>query len=198
MQAKTIEQSAGDGGRIYRFRNLLERYRPLKTRVASLERREAFRFNVFELFGLERQERVHSCFLRELLDPMGSHSQGDLFLRAFLEYCQSKYSRFPRLLDSAQFDLGNLRVYAEIPTGLGRPDLLILLEARFAVVIENKIDAPEGRDQINRYRKWLENQPEAKNGEIALLYLTPCPSGVVSRSWWKSRKASRSGELSHN
>jgi hypothetical protein len=63
-----------------------------------------------------------------------------------------------------------------VPTALGRPDLLILLETKFAIIIENKIDASPGPNQIERYREWLVNQPEARTGEIALLYLTPCPS----------------------
>lgn len=167
--------SSSEIQRVDRFRTLLERYRPLKTENAAFEQREALDFNLFELFRLQRQEWVHSAFLKDLLDPTGSHAQSDLFLRGFLEHCQSRYPQFPNLLEVWATEASAPRVYAEVPTGLGRPDLLILLERKFALVIENKIDAPEGPDQIERYRDWLGNQPEAETGEIALLYLTPCP-----------------------
>jgi hypothetical protein len=160
---------------IAHFQTLLARYRPLKTVAAAFERRESPDFNLFELLGLERQEWVHSAFLKDLLDPRGSHAQGDLFLRVFLKHCQSKHPEFPNLLKMCQGETGIPRVYAEVPTGLGRPDLVILLEHEFAFIIENKIDAAEGQDQIKRYREWLGNQREARTGEIVLVYLTPCP-----------------------
>ena len=172
--------STAETEKIARFQTILAQYRPLKTEAVAFGRREAFHFNVFELLGLERQEWMHSAFLKDLLDPRGSHDQGDLFLRGFLKHCQSKYSQFPNLLEMCEAETGLARVYAEVPTGLGRPDLLILLERKFAFVIENKIDAAEGPDQIRRYRDWLGYQPEAQMGAVVLVYLTPCPlaSGI--------------------
>lgn len=44
------------------------------------------RFNVFSILGLQTREvRTHSAFLRELLDPKGSHGLKDAFLKAFVQ-----------------------------------------------------------------------------------------------------------------
>ena len=44
-------------------------------------------FNIFGILGMERKEvKTHSKFLAELLNPKGSHLQGDMFLKLFIEY----------------------------------------------------------------------------------------------------------------
>ena len=41
-------------------------------------------FNIFDVLKLSTSEvRTHSAFLAELLNPEGSHGQGDIFLRLF-------------------------------------------------------------------------------------------------------------------
>ena len=44
-------------------------------------------FNIFGILGMERKEvKTHSRILAELLDPKGSHLQGNIFLKLFIDY----------------------------------------------------------------------------------------------------------------
>lgn len=44
------------------------------------------RFNIFSILRVESKETsMHSAFLVELLNPRGSHGQGDVFLDLFVE-----------------------------------------------------------------------------------------------------------------
>ena len=48
-------------------------------------------FNVFNILGLSTKEvRTHSAFIAELLNPKGSHGQGDTFLKLFVEQQKDK------------------------------------------------------------------------------------------------------------
>jgi len=48
-------------------------------------------FNVFRLLKFERYEiKLHTRLLRELLNPAGSHGQGNRFLRSFMELIVQK------------------------------------------------------------------------------------------------------------
>src|SRR5579863_4835391 len=55
---------------------------------------------------------------------------------------------------------------------------------------------PKIRSAISQDSAWV-RQEVIRAGCFGTLTLTPPPM-VVSGSWWKSEKASRSGELSHN
>jgi hypothetical protein len=57
-------------------------------------------FNVFRALRVTEEEAKHLAFIAQLLDPRGSHGQGDLFLRRFLEAVASSGQRF-RKIDAA-------------------------------------------------------------------------------------------------
>ncbi len=109
------------------------------------------RFNFFEAVNMTRQETRHSRFLSFLLDPQELHGLGDKFLRAILiavanEHAYSPVSR----LDFSIRDLSDAIVYCErdhFDISVQIPSLQLLF------VIENKIDAGEGLDQLRRYRE---------------------------------------------
>ena len=42
-------------------------------------------FNIFSITGIHYKELPICSFLRELLDPQGSHMQGSLFLKTFIK-----------------------------------------------------------------------------------------------------------------
>ena len=43
-------------------------------------------FNIFSILNVDRDEvHTHSAMLSELLNPKGSHGQGDAFLKLFLK-----------------------------------------------------------------------------------------------------------------
>src|SRR5271168_1063984 len=55
-----------------------------KARISSEKAaKEGAKANFFSLFDLERRETAHSRFIANLLDPLGSHGQGSLFLKEF-------------------------------------------------------------------------------------------------------------------
>ena len=117
-------------------------------------------FNIFSITKIERYENnTHSAMLAELLNPRGSHHQGDLFLKAFLRILLTKAgfneveveAELPRLLS-------NVRVHKELNLGLrddqqetgGRVDIVIDTPYR-RIFIENKVDASDQDKQILRY-----------------------------------------------
>ena len=107
--------------------------------------------NVWEAVNLARSELKHCSFLRWLLDPRGSHYQGNLFLKRFIE----RYSE--RLPNVRKDELSFCNVKSEDSySDAGRVDISITGRS-FIIVIEAKIDAGEQEKQLSRYRNISEN-----------------------------------------
>ena len=107
--------------------------------------------NVWEAVNLARSELKHCSFLRWLLDPRGSHYQGDLFLKRFIERYLSKEIPIDEL-SSCKVKSEDSDIVA------GRVDISITGRSRsFIIVIEAKIDAVESAAQLKGYRKRYEN-----------------------------------------
>ena len=108
--------------------------------------------NVWEAVNLARSELKHCSFLRWLLDPRGSHYQGDLFLKRFIErYSESALNEIP--ID----ELISCKVKSEDSDyAAGRVDISITGRS-FIIVIEAKIDAGEQEAQLKRYGDISEN-----------------------------------------
>ncbi len=141
---------------IEEFTRLSEAYIQLKSKTLQRQLSEAPQYNIFTILGLTRSEvRTHSAFLCHLLSPSASHGQGVLFLKSFLERCAVKDpDRFPKLLSFDHPD--DWLVSGEHTSAFGRVDILIQNPKEgFLCVIENKVDAAEGIDQIKRYGHWL-------------------------------------------
>jgi hypothetical protein len=109
------------------------------------------RFNFFEAVNMARQETRHSRFLSFLLNPHESHRLNDSFLRSVLIAAASEHPDSPvSRLDFSIRDLSDAIVYCErdhFDISVQIPSLKLLF------VIENKIDANEGIDQLRRYRE---------------------------------------------
>ena len=138
-------------------------------------RAEAFRrgecYNVFNVLGVDNMELSHSAFLAALLDPNGSHGMQDAFLKAFIDTIA--YGGTKPELDTAhakvykEYNIGNIT-----ETTGGRIDILITdrsdtgsgKASGHAIIIENKIGAPDQPNQLVRYHNFA---PKA-----TLLYLT--------------------------
>ena len=100
--------------------------------------------NVWEAVNLARSELKHCSFLRWLLDPRGSHYQGDLFLKRFIERYLPK--------EIPKEELSSCKVKSEdSDNAAGRVDISITGRS-FIIVIEAKIDTGEGEKQLSRYR----------------------------------------------
>jgi hypothetical protein len=116
-------------------------------------------FNVFSIMKLERRElTMHSNFLFELLNPKGSHSQGDLYLKAFVhDVLGIQDFNYERVVAEQERSVGDL----------GRIDLVIE-SAEVLLLIEIKIDAGDQKDQLKRYEAY----GKTRKKELQLFYLT--------------------------
>lgn len=113
-------------------------------------------FNIFSILKLESDEnKTHSAFLGELLNPKGSHLEDDKFLKLFL-----KIINYNNNLDTKKAqvvlekDIGP--VDYKNKTG-GRIDIFITDDSH-CLSIENKIFAGDQESQINRYCKYNKNK----------------------------------------
>jgi hypothetical protein len=128
----------------------------------ALARATGEHFNIFQILRVGHLEvATHSPILAELLNPKGSHGQGAAFLSLFL-------ARF----DIHDFDAESktAKVKLEYSGGPvteesgGRIDILVKDGKGATIVIENKINAGDQKNQMKRYRRLY---PEAQ-----VFYLT--------------------------
>jgi hypothetical protein len=157
------------------YRSFIYRFYDARENATEAERKEASSYNLFNILKLQSSEvRFHTPILANLLNPMGSHAQGDIFYKHFLAACLLRHGR---LIDGANnVNLADLYVKDEKSTNYGNIDILIeSREAfnRFVIIIENKVWAKDQHRQLYRYlcyaRKELGLQPD----RIRIVYLTP-------------------------
>lgn len=129
------------------------------------ERKEATRFNVFDL--MEPDENKLSDVLADLVDPRGQHGQGELFLRLLLAELKMDWST--KFLASANVE----REAATYALSKRRRRIDILVEAGFMLAIENKKDSPEQPHQVRDYLAHLARCAASNRQPYALIYLTP-------------------------
>ena len=131
------------------FEQLLSNTRRIIAHQKEKEILMGEKFNVFSILRMESQEnKTHSAFLCELLNPKGSHLKGSLFLELFL-----------KTLGNTTIDLQTAKVKTEHSVGKinnnektgGRIDIYIWDRNNNSVSIENKINASEQEFQIERY-----------------------------------------------
>lgn len=124
-------------------------------------------FNIFNTIGLWSEEvRLHSALIGELLNPNGSHGASSLFLKAFLDVMG---------IDEGYLDYGSCSpnilervIGAVTETDGGRIDIIIE-DGKRAIIIENKIYAPDQKNQLLRYHNY--GKKKFPKG-YELLYLT--------------------------
>lgn len=123
-------------------------------------------FNIFTVMGMERDEvKTHSRIIAELLNPKGSHAQGSIFLKYFFEEIDELKS-----IENFNFDKASLKVEEHIGeinedyTVGGYIDIVIDDGNNNIIVVENKIDAPDQKGQLLRYKNHYK--------ECKLIYLT--------------------------
>lgn len=148
--------------------SLFSSYQILDKELDIILKNEAPYYNVFKILNIKHYEaKVHTPFLCNLLDPNGSHQQGDLFVSSFLK----DVLKFE--MDSSSFC--DIHIYEECSFDDGRMDIFLEFKYShgiFGVVIENKIYAPDQNQQLLRYYKHMLNRfKEEKN--FYLVYLTP-------------------------
>lgn len=154
------------------------------------KRKRGENFNIFSVLGLSRSEvRLHSSFLAELLNPNGNHGLGAKFLKAFVDDVRPKDVDFP-------FDVNSAKPYVEYHIGEineeytegGRIDILIQDRNHHSIIIENKIDAGDQKNQLLRYYNFITKNKGLTDNEFILLYLTPDGTQPTEYSLGKSNE----------
>lgn len=148
--------------------NLLSGMVAITKKYQEIARVTGENFNVFRVLKMDSDEvRMHSAFLGELLNPNGSHGQGDVFLRLFVNQFNIAA---PDELKVTDFKFAGAVVKVEEPIGEktettgGRIDLLVSDKDGRRIIIENKIYAGDQDNQLMRYRNFDRN--------ASLCYLT--------------------------
>jgi len=123
--------------------------------------------NIFEVLGISNHEIRHSNFLSWLLNPEGSHGLEDVFLKRFLrEVFSSEVNEEIDQIEVSELNYSSVEIRREWKN----VDLLIITET-IVVCVENKIGSSEHSNQLERYKK-LVNQ-EFQDKKCVFVYLTP-------------------------
>ena len=150
---------------------LINETAPHAHRIEKDKKENALKFNVFSALGVTRKEVIQSRFLAYLLDPNEHHCQDSIFLDAFL-------TRIGLPEIGTEEQIKRVQVTIEHPAGKslggkdrGRMDIVLFCQPDWLVVIENKVDANEGEEQLPRYAEWLQEQKGYSFNR--LIFLTP-------------------------
>lgn len=124
-------------------------------------------FNTFSILGLgEKEVRLHSAFIAELLNPRGSHGMEDAFLNAFMDIVAPGWNfKSKNILVEKEHSIG---VISKDGKRGGRLDIVVSDNSR-VLVIENKVNAEDQPNQLLRYHNYL---CEQDGKERLLIYLT--------------------------
>jgi len=135
----------------------------------QLRAHSATYFNVFQVMRLgSYEEKLHTPFLAHLLNPAGAHSQRRLFFDAFL----SAVIPVKVILS----DISHIEVLSEHNTPYGRIDILIkywVNKNPRAIVVENKVYAPDQHLQMERYHDFLRKTLGLSIDDFFMIYLSP-------------------------
>lgn len=135
--------------------SFIEEIKSITQDYALKKRNSGEDFNIFSILQMERKEvKTHSKFISELINPKGRHGQGDLFLRKLLEVLGIDDFETDKAVIYLEYYIGKVEKYQG-----GRIDILIKNSSGQALLIENKIGASEGINQLERYSNAFLNQP---------------------------------------
>lgn len=191
-EARTDEEDSTDD--LFKLGRQLDELR-LSVQNKVNERRETLRKNdpenplfchvsLYAPMDYGRLEVAHTRTLAWLLDPDKEHEFGDYLLKGLLPLFEIATDR--------QFEIKNVKSeqihYGDDNAILGRTDIWIEGiwnddNKPFLIVIEAKIDAPEGKDQLDRY----EDAIKKRNIEdVFCVFLTPNGRksvGITDKNW---------------
>ena len=126
--------------------------------------------NIFKIINMVDKEAVHSDMLAWLFNPYENHNLNDKAVKGLLMQLSEKDAEYINLL---LHEYSDLEVYREYTTNNGRR-IDILLESRnnkVIFIIENKIWSGEGDNQLEDYKKFIDEKYNDYNR--IFLYLTP-------------------------
>ena len=125
-------------------------------------------FNLFNVLQLQTDEVSHSRILGELLNPNGSHGQGDTFLKLFVQKFDIQNFETENATLFLERSVGKVKITETEAEG-GRIDIFIQDKNKVCIAIENKIEALDQDAQLLRYHTFIKEE----NEKSTLLYLTP-------------------------
>lgn len=146
--------------------SLLKEITAIRKLYEKLEELNGDKFNIFNILGLTTNEvRTHSAFLGEILNPKGTHSFKDAFLKELL-----------LKLEIRDFDSSSANVQVEKHVGFfneektegGYIDILITDKNNKSIIIENKVYAGDQENQLLRYFNYGKKYCKS----FTLIYLT--------------------------
>lgn len=126
--------------------------------------------NIFKIINMADKEAVHSDMLAWLFNPYENHDFNDKAVKGLLMHLSEKNAEYLNLLLQ---DYSDLEVYREYTIDNGRR-IDILLESRnnkVIFIIENKIWSGEGDNQLEEYKKFIDEKYD--DYSRIFLYLTP-------------------------
>lgn len=125
-------------------------------------------FNVFRAMRTSTDEvRLHSRFIASLLDPDAPHGLGTLPLELFL-----KEIKVPEYIYQGIIDARRIDIYPNYQRKAEHEHIDILIKSdTHAVIIENKINAADGLEQIKRYYVQITQKEAYAKKNVAIYYL---------------------------
>lgn len=130
--------------------NLLDEIKPIVARYQKEAFKQGKEFNIFYVQGTASDEVKVCRFMRELLDPRGTHGQGTFFLRSFMK----NVLKTDVFTEEEYLHAGV--VQEEIINQARRIDLVIYIKDRL-FPIEVKIYADDQADQCKDYYLYASN-----------------------------------------
>ncbi len=150
-------------------------------------RKQGAFLNVWSTAGLKRDEVRNAAVLASLFNPYSYPETGPDFLWTFLQ--RAMPSGPPPFLNEAELRKGYTVRTEDYPLGQtdNRVDLSIE-GCEFILIIEVKIDAPEGLAQLERYDEVLQTKAKLFKKRPALIYLSPrrpkSPPAEITHATW--------------
>jgi len=148
------------------IKNLLSQVSAIIQQYDKMAELTGENFNVFKILGVETKEvRMHSAFIAELLNPDGSHGQGEVFLKLFVEQLNIKDFNTEKAKIEVERHVGFI---TDDKTEGGYIDIIATDKNNNAIIIENKIYAGDQENQLKRYY----NYGKKNCTNFNLIYLT--------------------------
>jgi hypothetical protein len=162
----------------------------LEAPLANARAAGAF-LDVWSVAGLGRNEVRNAAALAALWNPRPCPEVAIDFLNMFLR----RLDRQGPLPSREQLEGGYHVQTEDCPMGDASDRVDLTLEGDgFLLGVEIKIDAPEGHEQIQRYRRVLNMKADASGKTASLVFLSPRPpsvSGTIHATWKDIAAAAR-------
>ena len=139
------------------------------------------KFNLFDILKITKTEIRHSNMLSWLLNPNENHGLSDSIIRGFIQYVVTTFPEEMDVVDTLLMDCHDFTIQRE----WHNIDILaVSSNEQFVLCIENKIYSGEHDNQLDRYRKIVEDTfPDYEK-----MYIFLSPEGIEASApdYWCS------------